>query len=116
MTRRTTGFPPDVRELVADRAAGICEKCGQAAATQLHHRRPKGIGGSRLADTNTTVNALAVCSLCHAEIHAKPDWSKVHGWLVSQGRAPAAIPVHLHHGWSVLDTAGRFHYLPEDAA
>lgn len=116
VTKRSTGFPPKVRALVADRAAGVCEKCGCAVATQLHHRRPKAIGGSRLADTNSSENAIACCEPCHSEIHAKPDWSKVHGWLVRQGQSPAAIPVLLHHGWAVLDDAGRFHHLPEDAS
>ncbi len=113
---KDTGFSSVVRALVMDRCGGICEKCGDSTAVQLHHRRPRGAGGTRRTDTNQPSNALALCEGCHRYIESHRDWSTVHGWLVNQAHSPAAVTVCLHHGWAVLDDAGRFHHLPEDAA
>jgi 5-methylcytosine-specific restriction enzyme A len=57
-----TGFDPATRNVILGRAGFVgpwvcCERCGDWNATvQCHHRRPRGMGGSRAADTNLASN------------------------------------------------------------
>lgn len=96
-----TGFSKQVRDIITRRAQGICERCGCAApAYQLHHRRPRSMGGSKRADTNQPSNGLYVCVACHCAIESDRELSLENGWLVRQGQAPADIPV-MRHGSSV---------------
>ena len=55
----------------------ICEVCGHATATDIHHR--DGRTGERLNDVNYF---LAVCRSCHHDIHASPAWAGVEGYLL----------------------------------
>jgi 5-methylcytosine-specific restriction protein A len=43
----------------------ICERCGRRRATVVHHIVRKRDGGG-----DDPINLLAVCELCHAQIHA----------------------------------------------
>jgi 5-methylcytosine-specific restriction protein A len=65
---------PDVVAEVLDRAAGICERCSQAAPfrrrkddspyLEVHHRQRLADGGE-----DTVENAIALCPTCHREVH-----------------------------------------------
>jgi hypothetical protein len=102
---RDTGFPETVRELVLIRSGGNCEvMVGPSclyAVHQIHHRRPRGMGGSRRESTNKASNALGVCWPCHAHIESNRDRALRNGWLVSQGDEPAEQSV-LWRGRPVL--------------
>lgn len=103
-----TGFPKRVRALVEARANGFCERCGQPALVfQHHHRRPRGMGGSKADDTNSSANGLCVCVPCHREIEANRVEALAHGWLVRQGDDPAAAPVFRRGEWVLLDNDGQ---------
>ena len=92
-TRWNTGFSPSVRGIVLERCAGLCEVCGRQRMAQIHHRRPRGAGGSKAADTNRASNALAVCSDCHSWIEHNRIKALSNGWLVRQGHSPRMTPV-----------------------
>lgn len=103
-----TGFPPEVRELVCERAKGCCERCHIATPDmQLHHRRPRGSGGSKAADTNTASNAVLVCARCHRDIESQRKNSLHYGWLVRQGAKPAEIPIWMEWQWVLLTNEGQ---------
>lgn len=53
------------RELVLNRAKGVCEGCGQRPATQVHHRTYERIFKEMLFDL------VAICRECHAAIHGE---------------------------------------------
>lgn len=108
-----TGFPTTVRNLVAKRANGFCERCGANTPTQIHHRRPRGMGGSKHPDTNTAANALAVCLDCHNQIESDRKDAARYGWLVSQGRNSAEVPVFRRGQWVVLTDSGAVFVPPE---
>lgn len=96
-----------MRSLVMLRARSVCESCGAAEAQSVHHRRPRGMGGSRSGAVHSPVNLLAVCGRgsrpgCHGLIHQHPDDARRAGLLVRQGADPARIAVRLHDGRSVL--------------
>jgi len=104
-----TGFSPAIRALVLARAQGCCEVCGcDMAGLQVHHRRPRGMGGSLRPDTNRTSNALVVCTSCHAAIESHREYARQRGYLVRQfGRPPLETPVLLHGAeWCLLDDDG----------
>lgn len=109
---RDTGFPDTVREIILARSGGNCEvMAGPSclyAVHQIHHRRPRGMGGSRRGSTNKPSNALAVCWPCHGHIEANREKALQNGWLVSQGDEPVEQSV-LWRGRPVLldDNGGR---------
>lgn len=49
------------------RARGLCERCGDRAPTERHHRKRRRDGGDRLA------NLLFLCTPCHGEITDQPE-------------------------------------------
>ena len=88
-----TGFPAHVRDTILARAKGGCEVCFFAQPDQIHHRRPRGAGGSKAVDTNTASNALAICAACHRMVESNRKEAFTNGWLVHQGHDPASVPV-----------------------
>jgi 5-methylcytosine-specific restriction enzyme A len=102
-----TGFPRKVRDIIAARAGGACERCGLAApAYQHHHRRPRGMGGSSADDTNRASNALCVCVPCHTDIESNREDALKYGWIVRQGCEPVNTSVLLSGRWVLLDDFG----------
>ncbi len=107
---RSTGFSKQVRRQIEDRAAGSCERCGIAApAYQLHHRRPRGMGGSTAVETNRASNGLCVCVSCHADIEANREEALRFGWLVRQGQNPVEVSVLRKGMWVRLADDGWMH-------
>lgn len=98
------GFSREVRALIQARSGGICEigDC-PAQAVHMHHRRPRGLGGTSLLWVNKAANALHVCREHHEFIESHRVLAYVEGWLVRQnGDVEAAdVPV-LRRGKSVL--------------
>lgn len=100
------GFPPAVLNLVRERAGGWCERCGLKRGYEFHHRRPRGMGGSRLDDTNVASNALLLDRDCHADIESERAEAINQGWLVTQNHPPIDIPVRYRGAWVYLDDLG----------
>jgi 5-methylcytosine-specific restriction protein A len=85
----STGFPLKVRVLIIERAQGMCERCGEAKpGMQVHHRRPRGMGGSRREDTNRASNGLYLCADCHAWVESYRTEARLHGLLLTQSEYP----------------------------
>lgn len=103
-----TGFAPAVRQQIVARAAGgWCERCGHYAMYgQIHHRRPRGMGGSTAVDTNTAANGLWLCGKCHAHVESHRAYALLNGYLVRQGHDPAGVPVRVHGDWVLLNDEG----------
>lgn len=109
--KRYTGASPRVKAIVAQRSHGQCEKCGKVAASQLHHRRPRGMGGTRRASTNEASALLALCEPCHRFIEtAARDLSRSNGWLVRQNSDPLIMPVLYRGRRAWLDDDGYVDY------
>jgi 5-methylcytosine-specific restriction protein A len=101
-----TGFPKVVRDIVTRRAGDHCERCGVDRPEQIHHRRPRGMGGSSARDTNTASNALFISGDCHRLIESDRDAAFDRGWLVRQGQNPADVPVIWQGDWALLTDDG----------
>ena len=87
-------IPLSARRAVAARSGGVCEACGAAAASHVHHRKLRSQGGD-----NSPENLLHLCAGpggCHGRIHASPLRSYELGLLVRSTDDPATVAVK---GW-----------------
>ncbi|NUO57260.1 MAG: HNH endonuclease [Hamadaea sp.] len=109
--RRDTGPTADTRILVVLRAHGCCEYCGRlllrADGTwtgdhSIHHRQPRGMGGSSLSAANSPANLLLLCGSgttgCHGYLERYRTQAEQDGWIVRHGLDPADVPVAVFQG------------------
>lgn len=103
-------FSDVVKARVMARSGGFCDVrvtgCWDEG-TQLHHRRARGMGGSRDPRTGGAANALNVCLPCHQHLEtAERAEARDRGWIVRQGADPREVPVYRYRRWVRLDDAG----------
>ncbi len=105
-------FPRRVREQV------LCGSPLPEKGWTLHHRRPRGMGGSKLASSSSAANGLAVHNEpCHQQrIEADRVAARENGWLLSQGGPdPTEVPVLISgRGWVLLLDDGSVEPLAAD--
>jgi 5-methylcytosine-specific restriction enzyme A len=94
--RRNTGPTAAVAELVLRRDDWSCVRCGKAEL-QLHHRRPRGLGGTNRDDTNQPQNLLTLCLACHRWVESRRADAITNGWLVGQLDDPATVACLVDH-------------------
>jgi 5-methylcytosine-specific restriction protein A len=119
---RNTGPTDKVRQAVYARANQSCERCGTSAGPfNVHHRKPRGMGGTRDVSINFATNLVLVCgngssggdSTCHGWIETNRRKALADGWLVPRTAVPADTPVKVYgHGWVKLTTGGLYEILP----
>lgn len=125
MTRRDTGFSPATAEAILQRD-GACVRCGGGLHGErgwdysLQHRRARGMGGSRQADTNAPQNGIVLCGSatsaggCHERVERLRAEARDHGWTIRQGDDPLLVPVvHFAHGLIFLHATGSWGSRPE---
>lgn len=107
MTQQIT---PAARACVTERGGGRCEVCAARPMTQVHHRRPRGKGGTWLASSTSPANLLAVCDPCHLRIESERTWALEQGLLLLPSDDAELRPVFLSHlygrGWFLIDAEG----------
>lgn len=102
-------FSQKTRDLIHHRAKGRCEKCGiplPGGLAQIHHRRPRGMGGTKRKESGTAANGIYVHLKCHMDIESNRQQALDNGWLVPQTSQPTDIPIKLWNGWHILNDAG----------
>ncbi|MGZ9830173.1 HNH endonuclease, partial [Tsukamurella ocularis] len=107
--------------MIIERSGSVCELCGALPADQVHHRRPRGLGGTSDPTVNRAANGLAVCRWCHDVIEGRsvehPQLGRVRGsraeserkgWLISRlsPDGPDEVPVWTAVGWVQLSDGG----------
>lgn len=98
------------RKLVYARSHWVCERCGEARASEWHHRQSRGVGGKW-----TAANGLHLCTLCHMWVTREPEKAKARGWVVESADNPAEIPVVLWPvGLVLLDDQGGYQQFDPD--
>lgn len=114
---KATGFTPTVAGQIIVRDLGCCARCGRHVAHlergsgfgyALHHRRPKGMGGSSEPWINQAANGVLLCEEHHRYVHANPDESYETGFLVPRGvRRADEVPIrHKLLGLVLLNDEG----------
>jgi hypothetical protein len=100
----------ELRENVLARSGGVCECCGLERYESLHHRTPRGMGGSTDPALNSPANIVAVCGHgtagCHGKIEVSRAVATEYGWLVPRGQDPGTAPILYRGVWCVLAPGG----------
>ena len=114
-------FTKKTAQLIEDRANGYCEFCFYPATEemQIHHRRPRGMGGSKDPVTASPANGVWVHYHCHRAIEENRQHSLATGYLVHQHRDPRDIPVMMPQVTAfgmLLDDEGGYEPLQEPCA
>lgn len=98
----------EAREAIIARANFVCELCyGPLTIMSLHHRRPRGMGGTKSPWIHDPENLLALCgtgtSGCHGKVESYRDRAYRYGWLVRYGTIPhSVIFADLYGKWWLL--------------
>lgn len=111
-----------VEHLVFTRDEGCCAHCGTAITGDrgrdwsVHHRRPRGSGGSSLEWVNRAANLVLLCGSgttgCHGWVESHRDDARDAGFLVRLNGVEIAahVPIiHAIHGRVLLDDDGSVH-------
>jgi hypothetical protein len=76
------------RQAVRNRSGGICEFCLRARATEMHHRKSRGVRGPW-----SPANILHLCNDHHRRCTVNRSWGRALGLVVKQTEDPGKIPV-----------------------
>lgn len=105
-----SAFSDVVRARVMARSGGFCEVRVNGCwdeGSQYHHRRPRGMGGSRSSVSGGAANCLFVCLSCHNALEtAERAEARDRGWIVRQGADPRQVPVYRYRRWVLLNDEG----------
>jgi 5-methylcytosine-specific restriction protein A len=114
---RDTGPDRATRLLVHERDQSACVRCGKSADPwdmQVHHRRPRGMGGSKDPETNSPANLIVVDPACHSWIEEHRMEASSDGFLVPQRESPSKWPVrHARLGFVFLLDDGSTQPVPK---
>jgi hypothetical protein len=116
---KSTAPPRDTVRDVWERDEGACARCGRSLSYEgrgmywsLHHRTPRGSGGTKATWINLPSNLLLMCGSgvtgCHGHIESNRRQAEDDGFIVRHGiRLPADIPVkHFIYGLSYMTDHG----------
>lgn len=116
-TPRDTGPSSAVRDRVIQRCRYLCERCGCGAegGLQVHHRKPRRMGGSKDPAVNFPSNLVLLCDMCHIHgVEKRRTQAYEDGFLVHAAHDPALIPVKIYaRGYVLLTDDGRYAPVPE---
>jgi 5-methylcytosine-specific restriction protein A len=101
-------FTQDVKDKVVARSKGKCERCGLPVLgrAEYHHRRPRGMGGSKDPVVGSAANCVYLHPGCHQNIESYREKGRGLGFLVRQTQDPQEVPVKRWDGWVLLGPDG----------
>lgn len=105
---RYTGPAVVVRQAVLGRDLWACSKCAVGQDLQIHHRKPRGMGGTRNPAINSPANLIVLCAGCHAWVERNRRYAFAVGLIVAQADDPADIPVKTWRGLLALADDGTY--------
>lgn len=97
-----SGFSASLKASIRERDSHTCARCGRYVAPgtgSVHHRRPRGMGGSRDPLTNHPAALVLLCGhaterdTCHWWTETYRLSAKATGWLLKSGQDPTTHPV-----------------------
>jgi 5-methylcytosine-specific restriction enzyme A len=111
---RYTGPAVVVRQAVLGRDLWVCARCGMGRDLQIHHRKPRGMGGTKDPAINLPSNLIALCLRCHDWVERNRRDAFALGLLVGQADDPATIPVQTWRGLLALAEDGTYEIMIGD--
>lgn len=84
----------------------MCAGWLSVTGRNVHHRQPRGSGGSSRPEINALSCLLDLCPTCHETVELNRTWAKEHGLLVPWPTPPAEVPVMCIHSRVLLDDHG----------
>lgn len=100
------------RKVVAERAGGRAECCGEYGPTDWSHRVARSRGGKWCPS-----NGIALCRFHHSWAHSYPAQAQRMGWILRTNQDPATAPAWLfRHGLVLLTADGSITRYKEEAA
>lgn len=98
----------NVDEKVITRDMGKCARCGRhvvhlelGTSWSIHHRRPRGSGGTSLAWVNEAANEIVLCGSgttgCHGWVEKNRKEAREAGFLVPLNGIQKAAEVAIRH-------------------
>ena len=106
-----TGVQPRTRQIVLERDQHTCQRCGRYVGPfgdfSVHHRAPRGMGGSKDPAINLPANLIVLCGSgttgCHGHVESNRREAEEQGFIVRRGLVPAYQPLLTYAGWVRLD-------------
>jgi hypothetical protein len=105
-------------EAVLTRAGHSCEACGASVGDRrgidfsIHHRRPRGMGGTSWFGSNLTSNLMVLCGSgttgCHGDVESHRIAAITRGFLVTGRNDPAEVPVTIRGQYMLLTNGGGY--------
>ena len=120
--KRSTGPSKEIRQVVLERSGYRCEICGnplgQNQFYSIHHRVPRGMGGTDRPELNQPQNLLSLCGSgttgCHGYIESNRQGAYEKGWIVLRDHDPAETKVEISVMMPGLPAIKKFVYLSDD--
>lgn len=123
---RDTGPDKSTVEAVLSRAGRQCEACGATVGDRrgvdfsIHHRRPRGMGGTQWFGANLTSNLMLLCGTgttgCHGYVESHRTASIACGWLVPNWLDPTEVPAVVNREFVLLSNRGTYEEYPSPIA
>lgn len=103
---RATGVSKETALTVLTRDGWACVSCGLDVAGgergrdfSIHHRIPRGMGGSRDPRINQPANLLTLCGSgttgCHGGTESHRETARARGFLLWRSQDPERVPVEV---------------------
>lgn len=119
--RSRSGPNAETRLAVYERDGGRCCRCTArvSGSGSIHHRTPRGMGGTDRPAINHPTNLLLLCGTgttgCHGWVESNRDTARAQGYLVASWEEPETVPffdlvgrIWLLDGLTRIDVTGRW--------
>ena len=89
-----SGFTPALKAEIRERDGYQCQHCGRGVNPgEVHHRRPRGMGGSKNPNANAPSRLVLLCGDSHRWIEANREEARSQGFLLGPGDDAEEIPI-----------------------